>query len=242
MRISRKDIGGIKLENKSNVITISKTLDKLFNAGFNTDKKILAMKMEDLEVLPNLSSSEIFIMIDDEMYGYKTFNNGLLFWKGNFLSRDTESFVEWTDLIYHIDAMILLNQLNDRIEPLKSLSEQMTLINDNEVQTVLDLDFTQEFVDSYLQNIHRDTKYLIYEEFNKSYSTESNINFLKNLYGLGGSTYTIKGSGIGEEHNAKGITFNRGYFEASATKQLFKWNYIEKRIKELIKEDRSKRK
>lgn len=52
------------MENKSNVITISKTLDKLFNAGFNTDKKILAMKMEDLEVLPNLSSSEIFIIIN----------------------------------------------------------------------------------------------------------------------------------------------------------------------------------
>lgn len=51
------------METKNNVITIARTLDKLFSAGFNTDKKILAMKMEDLEKMPNLSSSEIFIII-----------------------------------------------------------------------------------------------------------------------------------------------------------------------------------
>lgn len=54
------------------------------------------------------------VIVDDQMYGYKTFDNGILFWKGNFLSRDTESFVSWEDLTYHYDAMILLNQLSDR--------------------------------------------------------------------------------------------------------------------------------
>ena len=178
------------------------------------------------------------VIIDDEMYGYKAYNNGVLFWKGNFLSRDTESFVDWTELTHHIDAMILLNQLNDRIEPLKPLTEQLSLIEDNEVQSGMNLDFTQEFVDAYLQQMHRETKYGIYEEFTKSYSSQTNIDYLKNIYGLGGSSSTIYGSGIGEDHDSKGITFYRGYFGASATKQLFKWNYIEKRIKELIKEDR----
>ncbi|MEF2663386.1 MAG: hypothetical protein U0M92_03600 [Bacilli bacterium] len=51
------------METKNNVLSIAKTLDKLFNAGFNTDKKIIAMKMEDLEKLSNLTSSEIFIII-----------------------------------------------------------------------------------------------------------------------------------------------------------------------------------
>lgn len=178
------------------------------------------------------------VMIDDETFGYKAFNNGVLFWKGNFLTRNTESFVEWADLTKHIDSMILLNQLNDRIEPLKQVSEQLSLIDDNEVQPGMDLEFTQEFIDTYLQQEHRNTKYRIYEEFSKSYSSQTNIEFLKDLYGLGGSTHTITGSGIGEDHNSKGITFYRGYFGASATKQLFKWNYIEKRIKELIKNDR----
>lgn len=178
------------------------------------------------------------VIVDDQMYGYKTFDNGILFWKGNFLSRDTESFVSWKDLTYHYDAMILLNQLSDRIEPLPSVTDQLSFLDENSEKSVSDLEFTQEFVDRYLTEQHRDTKFSIYEQFSKSLSTENNINYLKNLYGISGSTYTIKGAGIGVNTDYKGIRFNRGYFDASAKEQLFKWNYIEKRIKTLIHEDR----
>ena len=178
------------------------------------------------------------VIVDDQMYGYKTFDNGILFWKGNFLSRDTESFVSWEDLTYHYDAMILLNQLNDRIEPLPSVTDQLSFLDENSEKSVSDLEFTQEFVDRYLTEQHRDTKFSIYEQFSKSLSTENNINYLKNLYGISGSTYTIKGAGIGVNTDYKGVRFNRGYFDASAKEQLFKWNYIEKRIKTLIHEDR----
>lgn len=178
------------------------------------------------------------VIVDDQMYGYKTFDNGILFWKGNFLSRDTESFVSWEDLTYHYDAMILLNQLSDRIEPLPSVTDQLSFLDENSEKSVSDLEFTQEFVDRYLTEQHRDTKFSIYEQFSKSLSTENNINYLKNLYGISGSTYTIKGAGIGVNTDYKGVRFNRGYFDASAKEQLFKWNYIEKRIKTLIHEDR----
>ena len=178
------------------------------------------------------------VIVDDQMYGYKTFDNGILFWKGNFLSRDTESFVSWEDLTYHYDAMILLNQLSDRIEPLPSVTDQLSFLDENSEKSVSDLEFTQEFVDRYLTEQHRNTKFSIYEQFSKSLSTENNINYLKNLYGISGSTYTIKGAGIGVNTDYKGVRFNRGYFDASAKEQLFKWNYIEKRIKTLIHEDR----
>lgn len=178
------------------------------------------------------------VIVDDQMYGYKTFDNGILFWKGNFLSRDTESFVSWEDLTYHYDAMILLNQLNDRIEPLPSVTDQLSFIDENSEKSLSDLEFTQEFVDRYLTEQHRDTKFSIYEQFSKSLSTENNINYLKNLYGISGATSTIKGAGIGVNTDYKGVRFNRGYFDASAKEQLFKWNYIEKRIKTLIHEDR----
>ena len=178
------------------------------------------------------------VIVDDQMYGYKTFDNGILFWKGNFLSRDTESFVSWEDLTYHYDAMILLNQLNDRIEPLPSVTDQLSFLDENSEKSVSDLEFTQEFVDRYLTEQHRDTKFSIYEQFSKSLSTENNINYLKNLYGISGATSTIKGAGIGVNTDYKGVRFNRGYFDASAKEQLFKWNYIEKRIKTLIHEDR----
>ena len=178
------------------------------------------------------------VIVDDQMYGYKTYDNGILFWKGNFLSRDTESFVSWEDLTYHYDAMILLNQLNDRIELLPSVSEQLSLIDDNSEKSVSDLEFTQEFVDKYLTEQHRETKFSIYEFFQKSLSTDDNINYLKNLYGISGSTSTVRGAGIGVNTDYKGVRFNRGYFDKSSKEQLFKWNYIEKRIKTLIHEDR----
>lgn len=52
------------MDNKYNLGQITKTLEKLFGAGFNTHKKILAMKLEDLEKLNNLTSSEMMIIID----------------------------------------------------------------------------------------------------------------------------------------------------------------------------------
>ena len=178
------------------------------------------------------------VIVDDQMYGYKTYDNGILFWKGNFLSRDTESFVSWEDLTYHYDAMILLNQLNDRIEPLPSVTDQLSLLDDNSEKSVSDLEFTQEFVDKYLTEQHRETKFSIYGFFQKSLSTDDNINYLKNLYGISGSTSTVRGAGIGVNTDYKGVRFNRGYFDKSSKEQLFKWNYIEKRIKTLIHEDR----
>lgn len=203
---------------------------------FIQNEKDVAKRSEYLKGIFNKDYTGV--IVDDQMYGYKTFDNGILFWKGNFLSRDTESFVSWEDLTYHYDAMILLNQLNDRIEPLPSVTDQLSFIDENSEKSVSDLEFTQEFVDRYLTEQHRDTKFSIYEQFSKSLSTENNINYLKNLYGISGSTYTIKGAGIGVNTDYKGVRFNRGYFDASAKEQLFKWNYIEKRIKILIHEDR----
>ena len=52
------------MDNKYNLSQITKALEKLFEAGFNTDKKILAMKLEDLVKIGNLTSSEMLIIID----------------------------------------------------------------------------------------------------------------------------------------------------------------------------------
>ena len=55
------------MDNKYNLNQITKALEKLFGAGFNSDKKILAMKLEDLIKISNLTSSEIAIIIDYRM-------------------------------------------------------------------------------------------------------------------------------------------------------------------------------
>lgn len=177
------------------------------------------------------------VMINDTMYGYKAFDNGVLFWKGNFLTRDTESLVSWEDLTDHYSAMILLNQLKIVEKPLKSVDEQMSLIDSIDIP-LNDIEISQEFLDRYLQEVSLNFRYRIYEKFSKNLATKDNIDFLKESYGLGGQTHTIRGSGIGESHDFKGITFNRGYLDSTARKQFFSWNQIEKRIKELIKVDR----
>jgi len=234
-----KNIHYVVLDEKINQILSTtphlRKTNKEIKEFFNNEKDIT----KRVEFLKGIFNSDYTgVIVDDQMYGYKTFDNGILFWKGNFLSRDTESLESWEDLTYHYEAMILLNQLNDRIEPLPSMTDQLSFIDDNSEKTVSDLEFTQEFVDRYLTEKHSETKFSIYEHFQKSLSTDSNINYLKNLYGIGGASVTVKGSGIGESYDSKGIRFNRGYFDKSAKEQLFKWNYIEKRIKTLIHEDR----
>lgn len=52
------------METKNYLNQTTKTLDKLFGAGFNTEKKILAMQLEDLEKINNLTSSEMMIIIE----------------------------------------------------------------------------------------------------------------------------------------------------------------------------------
>ena len=48
---------------KYNISQKAKTLEKLFNAGFNTEKKILSMKMEDLLHIKDITSVEMYIII-----------------------------------------------------------------------------------------------------------------------------------------------------------------------------------
>lgn len=52
------------METKYNIGQITKTLEKLFEAGFNTDKKILALKLEDLTKIPNLQNNETMIIVE----------------------------------------------------------------------------------------------------------------------------------------------------------------------------------
>lgn len=52
------------MKEKYNLNQITKTLDKLFKAGFNDEKSILAIKLDDLEKIQDVTSVEITIIID----------------------------------------------------------------------------------------------------------------------------------------------------------------------------------
>ena len=177
------------------------------------------------------------IIINDERYGYKAFENGLLVWKGSFLSRDTESFISWENLIDNYEAMIMLNQLKDVKTRISSVTDQMSLIN--EVEKKPELEFTQEFIDRVLQERGTFSKYSIYQQFETHLSLKDNADYLKKMYGLGyyGTTGTVSGSGIGLQCSPKGMTLNRGYFKDEITTTI-SWNDVAKRITELIKVER----
>ena len=80
-------------------------------------------------------------------------------------------------------------------------------------------------------------KMRIYEQYQKSLSKSENISFLKKEYGIGGSSSAVPYTGVGEDHDSKGIELHLGYGEGSP-RQMLTWNYVEKRIGELIKLDR----
>ena len=52
------------MDTKYNFSQIMKTLEKIFDAGFNTERKILNMKLEDLTKIPTLQASETLILIE----------------------------------------------------------------------------------------------------------------------------------------------------------------------------------
>lgn len=52
------------MNSKYNLNQITKLLEKLFEAGFNTEKKILMMKMEDLLKIKNLESKDSLLIIE----------------------------------------------------------------------------------------------------------------------------------------------------------------------------------
>ena len=78
-------------------------------------------------------------------------------------------------------------------------------------------------------------KFRIYEYFQNNGSTEENVKFLKNEYGVGGRSDAIPGTGLWEDHDSKGITIKNGLDGASVT---LRWPKVEKRIRELIAADR----
>lgn len=206
---------------------------------FNKEKDI-QKRADYLKSIFNNDNTEI--SIDNSIFNYQKYENGVLFAQNEFessISKDiekAESFVKWEDLTYHYEAMILLHQLKDRYQKPIDETEQQNLIDEN--NKIEDFEFSQEFVDRFLQEGHQDLKFSIYKQFEECLSTKENIDFLKRMYGDGGSSATVRRSGIGEWHDAKGIKFNRGYFDKSAREQLFNWNYIAKRIEALIKLNR----
>lgn len=62
--ISQNKNKGGKMERRYNLMQITKTLEKIFKAGFTDDKSILAIKLEDIVRMEDMSSTDLNILMD----------------------------------------------------------------------------------------------------------------------------------------------------------------------------------
>lgn len=121
-------------------------------------------------------------------------------------------------------------------------------INDLEIERKLyrsnlkDIAPIQSFItqDEIDENLKRgsgfsDGKKRIYEFFTKKHDLKEQADFLKNEYGVGGSSHALSAARESDEwHDAKGIKYNKG----NAKEILLSWSNVARRINDLIKKNR----
>ena len=179
---------------------------------------------------------------DGRLVGYKTYQNVLHLWEGEYDSRTAQSFYDWGVIAQHFQAMRLLGELTDEMKPLPSMDGQFTLILDSQAEERKTSAFTfpQEIIDEVLTRGSgvSEGKMRIYEQFEKSLSAKENADFLKSEYGWGGVSTVIVGTGISEWHDGKGIHLTKGSLLHPDAELQLSWQQVEKRIGELIRIDR----
>ena len=79
----------------------------------------------------------------------------------------------------------------------------------------------------------------IYDYFTEGHDKKETVSFLKNEYGIGGGTGGLPGNDDSHhEHDGKGIRLEKGSYGNPYAKVLLNWNVVEKRLRELIIEDK----
>ena len=90
----------------------------------DTDRRI-----EYIRSIFNNDFTEI-ILADDTRVGYKTYDNGVLIWKGRYPSREGQRFLRWDAVAGHFDAMRKLGMLRRDIKSLLSQDGQLQYLAD----------------------------------------------------------------------------------------------------------------
>lgn len=128
-----------------------------------------------------------------------------------------------------------------RLKPLPSLENQISAIEETEETKTSVFSFSQEIIDNVLCSGSgvSEGKFRIYEQYQKNLSPKENEKFLKDEYGIGGSSpvMTINKTKISEWHDGKGIELSTGFNE-NAVKLPLSWKKVERRLFDLIKLDR----
>ena len=123
---------------------------------------------------------------------------------------------------------------------LPTVDEQIEMIAKAENEKASAFAISKEDIDSVLQKGSgvADGKYRIYRQFQKGEDRQKNIEFLKNEYGTGGGTHIFPDGFSGHSwHDSKGLAIDRNGTYTNHDLVL-KWSQVEKRLRELIKDNR----
>ena len=126
-------------------------------------------------------------------------------------------------------------------KPLPSVNEQLKLFEQAEVSNTTTSAFSipQEIIDATIRQGSGfvDGKMRIYEQFQKSFSTKENADFLKNEYGIGGSSHAGGFEGYSKNYDAKGLEIYKGYAE-DRPRVMLKWSQVATLIEQQISQGR----
>ncbi|TRW21029.1 conjugal transfer protein, partial [Criibacterium bergeronii] len=182
------------------------SLNDIKGIGFQDEKENLGKKLEDKNFINKLRKEyEVFL----EEY---KINPDILRFHHYKLSR---IYNDINDL--EIERKLYRSNLKD-IAPIQSF-------------------ITQDEID---ENLKRgsgfsDGKKRIYEFFTKKHDLKEQADFLKNEYGVGGSSHALSAAReSGEWHDAKGMKYNKG----NAKEIQLSWSNVARKINDLIKKNR----
>lgn len=181
-------------------------LNDIKGIGFQDEKENLGKKLEDKNFINKLRKEyEVFL----EEY---KINPDILRFHHYKLSR---IYNDINDL--EIERKLYRSNLKD-IAPIQSF-------------------ITQDEIDESLKrgSGFSDGKKRIYEFFTKKHDLKEQADFLKNEYGVGGSSHALSAAReSGEWHDAKGIKYNKG----NAKEIQLSWSNVARKINDLIKKNR----
>ena len=169
--------------------------------------------------------------------GFEAYSDAIRLWRDDGTEL-REAWERWFQIERSVYGMILLEEWTEpQALLLPSVDNQLDFLGTKVKDGVLPL--PQAAIDYVLGagSGFSEGKMRVYRQFTESLSKEDNIRFLKNEYGTGGGSDAIPGTGYWESHDAKGIEIS-DHYSVPERQTLLKWNYVEKRISELIKIDR----
>ena len=123
---------------------------------------------------------------------------------------------------------------------LPTVEEQIEMLAEAEDEKSSAFVISQEDIDSVFLSGSgfQNGKYRIYRQFQKNEDSKGNIDFLKKEYGTGGGTHYFPDGTQGHTwHDGKGIAIEK-YGSSANPDLVLSWTKVEKRLRELIKNDR----